>query len=239
DTKLIAHVLEEIHPKPSLYPNGSQGLVEALATWSDTTFFEPGAGLSMGLNSDIPEPVLEDRKAFFEFMDFDELESAVPHLYGQFLAQVELLERQLQDGRPFVLGSDISGADILFYFPLWMATGNFPQVAGWLTDFKQVQRWQKTMQGVGHGDVTDMNAQDALDIASASDPRAGSGVLRNPGNLVENQEVTVTPTDYGSVPVQGKLIGLNHNRVTIRRQDSRVGWVNVHFPRTGYQVEPA
>ena len=237
DTSLIASRLDNEFPTPPLFPNDNQGLIQALASFSDRTFFEPGAALSMGLNSEIPEPILKDRTAFFEFMDFSKLKESVPHMYSQFLAQISLIERQLSDGRPFVLGQDISGADILFYFPLWMARGNFPQVDSWLADFEQTLRWEKTMQTVGHGERTDLDASAALSIAREATPSKGSGVDKNPAGLTTGQQVTVTPADYGAVPVAGELITLNHNQVTLRRHHPSVGWVNTHFPRSGYRVE--
>src|SRR5476651_1211017 len=75
DTRLIAVELERRHPQPTLFPGGGRGMSQALSVWSDRAFFEPGAGLSMGLNkSGLPAAVINDRKAFFNFMDFDTLE---------------------------------------------------------------------------------------------------------------------------------------------------------------------
>src|SRR6476469_7097010 len=68
DTRLIAVELETRYPQPTLFPGGHRGLSLALAAWSDRSFFEPGAGLSMALNkSGLPRAVIEDRKAFFNF----------------------------------------------------------------------------------------------------------------------------------------------------------------------------
>lgn len=237
DTRLILDELERRYPEPTLFPNHSGPLVKALACWSDTRFFEPGAGLSMGLNSDIPEPLLKDRTAFFKFMDFSRLEESLDHLWGQFLSQVNLVQEQLSDGRSFVLGEQISAADILYYFPLWMARGNFPQVGDWLTEFGRVLRWEQHMQQVGHGQRENVSAETALALAKKSEPEAGAGVQSGPGGFTSNQKVTVTPTDYGNVPVEGQLITLSHDRITLRRVDDQVGEVNTHFPRAGYRVD--
>ena len=85
DTALIARELERRFPEPSLFPRGHTGLAYALGRWSDTAFFEPGAGLSMGENPAIPEPVLEDRKNFFNFMDFENIPNLMPHYYSCLL----------------------------------------------------------------------------------------------------------------------------------------------------------
>ena len=113
DTQCIARALEQHCPEPSLFPGGNEGLALALSAWSDKAFFEPGAGLSMGTNQDIPEAILQDRKAFFNFMDFDTLSTSLPHLYGQLRAHAALVDRQLGDGRAFLLGDAASWTDVL------------------------------------------------------------------------------------------------------------------------------
>jgi hypothetical protein len=51
--------------------------------------------------------------------------------------------------------------------------------------------------------------------------------------------VTVTPDDYGKVPVEGALDTLDVERISVRRHDPRAGEVVVHFPRIGYVVAAA
>jgi hypothetical protein len=55
--------------------------------------------------------------------------------------------------------------------------------------------------------------------------------------LEAGQRVSVTPVDYGAVPVHGELVSLTQNEVALRREHSRVGELVVHFPRQGYKVE--
>ena len=53
------------------------------------------------------------------------------------------------------------------------------------------------------------------------------------------------PTDAAGVLISGAtctqthLLGLNAQRIVIRRGDPVVGEVNVHFPRAGFRVVPA
>jgi glutathione S-transferase len=54
DTRRIAIELERRHPHPSLFPGGNFGLSLVMGSWSDRTFFEPGAALSMGTNPELP-----------------------------------------------------------------------------------------------------------------------------------------------------------------------------------------
>ncbi len=239
DTSLILQVLERRAPEPTLFPEGSRGLALAVASWSDKAFFEPGAALSMALNSEIPEPVLTDRKAFFEFMDFGELETCAPHMLGQFLAQAALVEDLLADGRHYLLGGQVSAVDIMAWFPLWMARANVPGIDRWLENHRRIAEWEGRMRDFGYGERSEMPAADALQIAADSAPSGGDGVADDPSGLRKGDTVNVAPTDYGAVPVTGELITLSARAITLRRRDERVGEVNTHFPRGGYRIDKA
>ena len=120
DTRLIARELERRFPTPTLFPERQPRPRARARRTGATGFFEPGAGLSMGMNKDVPADVVNDRKDFFNFMDFSRLEADVPHMLAQLRGNADLVEQQLADGRDFLLGSDAGWADITAYFPLWM-----------------------------------------------------------------------------------------------------------------------
>ena len=239
DTALILDELEQLHPTPALFPPGVAGLAPALARWSDTAFFEPGAGLSMGLNPDLPEPILADRKQFFQFMEFDQLTASIPHLFDQFFSQVALVEAQLADGRAFWLGDQVTALDVMAYFPIWMARANVPGAADLFAPFVHTERWVQRLLEFGHGSSTPLGGEEALEIARRGEPRAGRGVAQTQTGFTAYDTVTVTPTDYGAVPVSGTLITLDHRRITLRRVTDQTGPINTHFPRAGYRLASA
>lgn len=241
DTRLIVRELERRFPEPSVFPSGAEGLCMALSAWSDRSFFDPGAGLSMGLNvAMIPKEVIEDRKSFFNFMDFDRLEADTPHLFTQFRANLALVEQMLADGRDFVLGPVPSWADVNAYFPVWMARGNIGSAAALLEPFPRLRAWERRMSAIGHGERAELYGHEALAIARAAMPLPGRGVdPADPLGLAEGERVVVTPDDYGRVPVEGELVTLTVDEVAIRRVPPEAGEVVVHFPRLGYRVERA
>jgi glutathione S-transferase len=240
DTRLIARELERRFPTPTLFPDGNRGLALALSHWSDTAFFEPGAGLSMGLNKQVPAAVIADRKAFFNFMNFDRLDADTPHLIAQLRANADLLEQQLADGRPFLLGERPGWADINGYFPVWMTRHFIPSATELLGSFVRLAAWEERVRHIGHGERTELDSQAALDIARDATPESGRGVdPADPLQLREGERVSVTPDDYGKVPVAGELVTLELHEVAVRREDPRVGTVVTHFPRIGYRVERA
>ena len=75
-------------------------------------------------------------------------------------------------------------------------------------------------------------------MARQSQPLPPRGVdSADPLGLVAGTIVSVTPDDYGKVPVTGELVTLLRDEIAVRRTDSRAGEVVVHFPRVGYCVE--
>lgn len=239
DTALIARELETRFPTPSLFPSGHTGLAYALGRWSDTAFFEPGAGLSMGENPNIPEPVLKDRSQFFNFMDFDRMADVIPHFYAQFQAQCQLLEDELtQAPGPFLLGKAAGWVDILAYFPVWMAAGNIPRAQELLAPFPRIADWSIAMESLGRGEREDIDSHQALTIAAEAEPVITGDVHANPfHDFRVGDDVTVTPDDYGAVPVGGTLAVLDHHRVVIERTTDDLGRTALHFPRTGFRVD--
>lgn len=240
DTRLIARELERRFPEPSLFPPGQRGIAFALSHWSDTAFFEPGAGLSMSVNRDLPEPLLADRKAFFNFMDFSRLESDRPHLMSQLRANAALLEEQLADKRPYLLGTAAGWADITAYFPLWMARTFVEPATEMLAAFRATSEWQERVRALGHGTRSEIDPDEALDVARSATPEPGRGVdAADPLELRAGERVVVSPDDYGKVDVAGELVTLETHEVAVRRHDARVGEVVTHFPRIGYRVTRA
>ena len=91
DTRRIALELERRFPAPSLFPGGEAQAL-AIAFWSDVTLFRPGAGLSLGTNAELPEDILEDRMAFFDFLDTASLPGLLPHYGSQFRAGMRQID---------------------------------------------------------------------------------------------------------------------------------------------------
>ena len=238
DTQLIARVLESLGEGASLFPGASVAHCHTLAAWADLQLFRPGAGLSMGTNLDLPEAILQDRFAFFDFLDRDTLPQQVPDLFAQFRANLQRIEDLLVDGRSYLLGEAPSWADAACYAPVWMCRGNIQGATELLDELPRLRAWEARVAAIGHGERTEIEAEEAhaisrdtpcsAEVALAPDrwPRLESGV-----------KVTVTPDDYGAVPVAGELLRLTQHDVALRRVDERAGEVVVHFPRNGYRVE--
>jgi glutathione S-transferase len=239
DSSLIALQLERLQPEPTFFPDGGPGFALALSAWAGR-FFDAAASLAMGLNDELPSDLMQDRRDFFSHLDFASFRARAPHLFGQVVAHADLVERQLADGRDFLLGSRPGLADATAYYVLWMARGFVGAMGEVLLPFARVARWEERVRAIGHGLRTEFDAADALSLARQSQPLAPRGVdPADPLGFAAGTLVQVTPDDYGKVPVTGELVTLLRDEIAVCRTDSRAGDVVVHFPRVGYCVERA
>jgi hypothetical protein len=189
----------------------------------------------------LPEGFLEDRAKFSgRNIDPAAMKAAVPNLLDQLRAHFDWLNQMLTDGRSFLQGSAASLADLAAYHPVWFLQQNFGPLAAPLDGFPRLLSWAERVAAIGHGRRSPMTSEQALDVARATtsiasatpDPRDPVG--RKPG-----QTVTVTPDDTGRDPVIGELVASGVHEIVIRRSDSAIGEVCVHFPRAGFVVAPA
>ena len=241
DTQIIIRELERRFPSPTLFPGGHAGAPYALGMWTDRSFFQSTVNLVFGFIGDkVPREFIEDReKLRGAKFDVAAMAAALPQMRDQFRAHVGLIEAQLGDGRSWLLG-EFSLADVNAYMNVWYARQSLSSLDEIMVHLPLTAAWEARMRGIGHGMRDEMSSADALEIAARSapetpelsDPADPNG--RQPGDLV-----TVTPDDYGKVPVQGRIVSLSAQHIAIRRNDARAGEVVVHFPRAGFLVMPA
>ena len=240
DTALIAHLLEQHAPAPSLYP-ASAALAPLLAQWADSTLFwtvipyamQPAgaAHVFKGVAPEVLKAFGADRAPFTAGMRRQTAADAAANL-GRYLAA---LDAQLADGRAWLLGHEGSIADFAVAHCAWYVRRAGP-LADIVSRHSHFNAWLDRVLSVGHGRPQPMTPGDAL-AAAASGTTVPTAV--EPGLGFEaGQAVTVTPTDYGMDPVAGTLVGLSNEEVVLRRHDERAGTVHVHFPRQGFQIKP-
>jgi hypothetical protein len=188
----------------------------------------------------VPESFVEDRRKLMGGRgDFRAVMQAGPLVADQLRAHLQLLETQLADGRPFLLGPDFSLADAAAYHPVWFLL-SVPPTRGALAEFRLVSAWAKRLRGIGHGHRSECAPEEALRAAREAQPAtAPSKDARDPSGLAPGARVRVTPDDYGFDPVEGDLVASDVHEVALRREAPEVGEVVVHFPRAGFRVAAA
>ena len=228
DSRLIIAEIERRFPEPPLLRSGP--LVNfGLQQWSDDALFPPGAALAMHENAEaMPDGLLAERSCYFTNLDFGQFEADAPYFRAQLAAHADLIERQLADGRDFILGDAAEWADICAYFPLWMLGGHVASGPSILASKPMLARWQARMAAHGTGDRSKMWASDAIEVARST------GLPAAPAS----EQVRVFPVAHPETGVVGTLTFSDDNEFILRRSDERAGEVAVHFPRIGYRIEP-
>lgn len=242
DTQLIMLELDRRLPTPGLLPKGREGEARAIAMWVDRNIFASAVGVVM---SQIPiegrfgEAFKKDRSEFSgRNFDPERLRAALPMVRDQTYALLSLAGTMLGDGRKFLLGAEPCLADCALYNPVWFIQSQLGDKAAPLDRLPDIVAWSQRMKVLGCGKRTDIKASDALDIAKAAKPGATTVDTTDPSGLDAGRKISVTPDDTGRVPVEGVLVGLSPDRVSIQRRDPQLGDVVVHFPRAGFVVVP-
>jgi len=239
DTQLIMLELERRLPSPSFLPKSREGETRAITMWIDRNIFSPAVGVVMSQVADkFGDAFKKDRSEFSgRTFDPERMRAALPMLRDQTYAQLSLAEAMLADGRKFVLGGEPSLADCALYNPVWFIQQHLGAAAAPLDRLPGITAWSERMKTLGEGKRTDIKATDALEVAKAAKPEPTSVDANDPSGLKVGQKLSVTPDDTGKVPVTGTLVGLTADRISIARNDPRVGDVVVHFPRVGFIVQ--
>jgi glutathione S-transferase len=239
DTACILRELEQRFPQPSLYASPA---AEPLASWADAKMFGPAVAVTFAHIADTVPQEFKDDRAKFSGRDFntDRMKAAQPHMLDQLRAAIAMLDTLLADGRPFVLGDQVSVADLAPYHSLWFVVErgkvSIPPVA----EHPRVSAWMERVKSIGHGTPSELSSTDAIEIARSGTPAATEAADGNdPAGRKPGMKVKVTPDDTGRDPVVGELVGSSAREIVIRRTDERAGTVHVHFPRLGFVVAPA
>jgi glutathione S-transferase len=240
DSQLIARVLERLHPTPSIFPGGSEGICFATHFWADRQLFLAAVPVLFAqLGPAVPEAFIEDRKKLMGGGDFRAMIAAGPIIRDQLRAHAQLLDTQLSDGRAFLLGDTFSWADAAAYHPIWFLL-SLPPTARAFDEFARIGPWAARLRDIGHGRRTEMTPEEAVSIAKASEPATErSADFGDPNGLVPGMRVRAMPDDYGFDPVEGELVASSVHEVALRREAPEVGSVVVHFPRAGFRVTKA
>jgi glutathione S-transferase len=241
DSQLIARTLERLHPEPTLYPDGSEGVCHAVALWADRVFFMATVPVVFALIGEhVPAAFIADRTQLTGGrMRFAYLPRQAPAAREHCRSSAALLATQLGDGRPYLLGAAFSLADAAAYHPVWFLR-TVAGAAALLDEFPAVLAWADRIAAMGHGARCDMPAAEALHVAATSTPATPIGVdPLEPSRLAAGDRVAVVADDYGFDPVTGELVASSAHEVAVRRRDERLGEVVVHFPRVGFSLAPA
>ncbi|MFW5823719.1 MAG: glutathione S-transferase family protein [Marinobacter sp.] len=246
DTAMIARQLDRLHPLPALYPEGREAVAASVAQFADQVMFQHGVALNFqpqavaerfrGAPESVMKAFLADRRKLFEGGTASPLHPA--QAMSQWPTLLGRLEQQLEDSGTFLLGEEPCIADFAYYHPLWFVAGNKAAAAA-LDPYPQVRAWLEAVAACGHGEPSELAAEEAIRIARDATPAAlPVASFADPNGLEPGQPVTVAAVDYGVDPVAGTLVYQDAEELVVSREDERAGHMHVHFPRYGFRLSP-
>ena len=241
DSAGILREIERLHPEPTLYPDDSRGLADALGFWSDRNFFMVAVQLIFGtIGHSVSQAFIDDR-AQMSGTSFDvaRMRAAVPVMREQFRAHLRFLDRTLADGRFFLGGERPGMLDLHPWHVVWFLRTVCPEEGALIDQFPAVEAWERRMGQIGHGSRREMAPRDALALAAVETPRTlPEEDPLEPNGLCPGMKVEVAPDDYGRDLVAGELLSSGPDEIAILRRDPELGEIVVHFPRAGFVVLP-
>ena len=235
DTKACMRLLQRLQPEPSLFPGGDEATVWGLSRWAETSFMM-AVTVFLGAGGVFNEKFIEDRKKMAPQVDFSKAGMVVPAKLLQLRANLDQLERQLSDGRAFLLGDAPSLADLSAYHPHRFLAAH-AATKTLLAPLTHVPAWMDRVEAIGHGERSEIEAKDAIAIARAANPAPIEGEAAPlPDGLAYGDDVVVLPEETGSGAVAGQLVPSPVHEIAIRRGSERAGELVIHFPREDYMT---
>ena len=149
---------------------------------------------------------------------------------GVVTAHLADLEARLAN-QSFLFGETPCVAD----FSAWHGVWFIREAAGsnMIAPYAKVNAWMDRMKAFGQGASQPMKAKAAWAAARDAAPRE---LPQSEDSPLLGKAVTVTPSDYGQVPVSGTLVAQLADSWVLAREHAATGTVHVHLPRDGFTL---
>lgn len=239
DTRRIGDELEARFPKPTLFPHGGRGIADVLQFWADGALTLSGGRYLIGRSHERWRPEFHaDRAALWGVpVDLERMARSAERYRQQLVVHLDWLAAMLDDGRPYLLGTQAGIGDISAYHILWFLSTGGEKSTDVLNDFSTVRAWMERVGKIGRGKMIEMSGADALEVARKAAPVGVPNVdASNPQGLRHGDMVQVRAEFAGRDPTVGALHTLTRQHVAVTHSNARTGDVVVHLPRIGYVV---
>jgi glutathione S-transferase len=231
-TELIAEELERRFPEPPLFVAGGPGISIGLGHWIEEILFWLIVEITCASDfASLEDPAfIVDRKEMLgDMFDVDRMKADLPRNLVKLRMHVELIDRQLRDGRTFLFGDQPGIADITVYHPLDFLSVCRNGVENFLDDYPVIRAWMGRVGAIGHGTRREISREDALAAARQGTPQSVAPI----GPPLENgPPVRFVCWIPGSDVLEGQLVLHLPRRIAIRRETPALGETIVHLPRT-------
>lgn len=240
DTRCIARELDRRYPSPPLLEPATRGLATAIEAWAERDLFWPSARYGSGINAETVDPQLHVDRAAMRGKAAPSLERVkvvARRSLAQLRPQIPVVEQMLSNGRPFLLADRPGQADLAVYHGLWFLSALKIDCVGELATFGMTRAWMSRVAAIGHGTPEDLSPAQALAIAAKGLPEPVGASIDDDALPAPGSKVAISPDGYATEAVTGTLAQVDRLDVAIRRVDSALGELMLHFPRIGYTIK--
>jgi glutathione S-transferase len=232
DTRLIAEYIERACPEPSFYGGTSRN------NWTESRMLWPTALYITGINAErFSQDFHSDRASLHgkPVPNVAQVKASATKYLAQMRSELHTIEDLFVDDSAYVLGDELSLADISLYQIPWFLDTIAPGHS-FLEQMPRTREWMARIATIGHGEVTEINAERAIERANQSTavPIVCSG-YNAPEGLIVGDPVLVSPIGELS-PASGTLAFADDESIVIDVSNERVKHVRVHLPRSGYRL---
>lgn len=237
DSLLIIDELERRFPSPSIYGGCGRGMGHALNVWSDQAMFWPVVMALFGGDWDYDDAFVTDRSAMSgQPFDRAAMIAAAPAAENQLRGHLDLIDRQLADGRAFLFGGQPDIADAIAYYNLAFIRHGQGRTARLLADYANLLAWETRIRAIGHGKrQTDVSRTSAIEIARITSPAPIVSRAARDG-LSPGDKVRIVYNDANSAPLEATILAADDWSISVRPLHSKVGEINIHMPRSAAAI---
>ena len=177
DSQCILRELEKRYPQPTYFPNHSQGLAWGISRWGEEVFKHSIKLVLGAAGDDLPVEFARDRGRLYfgpdwhsELINFNK---HLPRVITQIRSHLSWIDERLAaSADEYIFGNQPGLADLELYYFVWFIRGRWEMGPEFLSEFKSLVTWEQRISTIGHGQVSDMEVDDALEIARQSQPQA-------------------------------------------------------------------
>ena len=239
DSKAIATEIARMSGKPGLAMETCDREVAAYANSAESEFMLACLGSAFGGN------MIKKMLKMYSVLDFFRLtwdridmvrKSSLDMPSGndakaRVRDHLQEMEKRLEGG--FLFGHEPTIADFAVYHGVWYVR-DLAELD--LVDaYPGVTSWMDRIKAFGHGNMTELSAAKAIEMAAEEPPRPVPADAQD-GQWI-GQPASVAPSDYWKEPVNGVLVGSTAHSWILERRLNASSTVNVHFPKQGFVLE--
>ncbi len=239
-SRTIIRELDRRYPEPLIDAPARRALATAIEAWAERDLFWPIARYVSGTNAEEVDPQLHVDRATLRGKPtptIARLKAVARRELSRIRPLLPVVDGMLAGSAPWLLGDTMGKADLAVYHGLWFLSAMPIDCSAELAPYPAIGAWMDRVAAIGHGERIELSAAGALEIAGRSEPRVPGDSIADDSLPALGRRVAIRPDDFTTAVVEGALLRVTTDDVTLLREDATLGEVAVHFPRVGYTIK--